>query len=250
MGASMVWENSCASHLTLTYSLAAAGWGNALSCFYSCSFRGVFEVTYLTLGAGRSFQEPSQLMAYFTFNVALGQTRAGCILEVVCANLKAANSTPVLRFRQLLRSLCLPRRLVQKFESKQTWRVSKLMVSGALWCHGAKHQQAVPGAVLSWRYFAHNSWLTTWKLPVSNTSESKCVQSQMRRGEVSSLLVRAWVEADPVFPMRPCQFYPLPLLPPFLPPSSSPSSPSSCSTWHLWTPLHSLIMLRKILSSL
>lgn len=143
MGASMVWENSCASHLTLTYSLAAAGWGNAHSCCYSCSFRGVFEVTYLTFGAGRSFQEPQtarlvqQLMAFFTFNVALGQTRVGCILEVVCANLKVANSNPVLHFCQLLRSLCFPRRLVQKFESKQTWRVSKLMVSGALWCHGA-----------------------------------------------------------------------------------------------------------------
>lgn len=70
MGASMVWENSCASHLTLTYSLAAAGWGNAHSCFYSCLFRGVFEVMYLTLGAGGSFQEPQtawlvqQLMAF------------------------------------------------------------------------------------------------------------------------------------------------------------------------------------------
>lgn len=72
----------------------------------------------------------------------------------------------------------------------------------------------------------------------------------MRRSEVSLLLVRAWVEADPIFPMRPCQFYPLPLLPASLPPSSSPFSPSSCSTWHLWTPLHSLIMRRKILSSL
>ncbi len=41
---------------------------------------------------------------------------------------------------------------------------------------------------------------------------SECVQSQMRRGEVSSLLVRAWVEADPIFPMRLCQFYPPPLL--------------------------------------
>lgn len=77
---------------------------------------------------------------------------------------------------------------------------------------------------------------------------SECVQSQMRRGEVSSLLVRAWVEADPIFPMRPCQFRPPPLLL-LLPPisSSSSSSPSSCSTWHLWTPLHLLIMLRKIL---
>lgn len=28
---------------------------------------------------------------------------------------------------------------------------------------------------------------------------SECVHLQMRRGEVSSLLVRAWVEADPIF---------------------------------------------------
>lgn len=33
--------------------------------------------------------------------------------------------------------LCFLCRLVQKFESKQTWRVSKLMVSEALWCYGA-----------------------------------------------------------------------------------------------------------------
>lgn len=48
--------------------------------------------------------------------------------------------------------------------------------------------------------------------------QSECVQSQMRRGKVSSLLVRAWVEADPNFPMRPCQFYST------LRPSSSPFS--------------------------
>lgn len=112
------------------------------------------------------------------------------------------------------------------------------------------HKHKATGLVL---YFPADILLITADSRLENCWSwmplSECVQSQMRRGEVSSLLVRAWVEADPIFPMRPCQFYPPPLL--LLLPSptssSSSSSPSSCSTWHLWTPLHSLIMLRKTL---
>lgn len=40
MGASMVWENSCASHLTLTYSLAAAGRGNVTLAFVPVRLEG------------------------------------------------------------------------------------------------------------------------------------------------------------------------------------------------------------------
>lgn len=183
----------------------------------------------------------------FIFNVGLEQTRVWCNLEVFCANLKTANSNPILRFHQLLYSFCTNLFRTSNPNKRGGW-VNWWSVEpfdAIVQTPGSR-----TGAVLSCRYFAHNSWLTAWKLLVSNTSELKCVQSQMRQGEVSLLLVRAWVEADPIFPMRPCQLYPLPLLPPSLPPSSSPSSPSSCSTWHLWTPLHWLIMLRNILSSL
>lgn len=68
-------------------------------------------------------------MRVFTFKSRLGQTGVWCSLEVLCANLKMANSNPILRFHRLLYCFCFLRRLVQKFESKQRWWMSKLMVS-------------------------------------------------------------------------------------------------------------------------
>lgn len=68
-------------------------------------------------------------MRVFTLRSRLGQTGVWCSLEVLCANLKVANSNPILRFHRLLYSFCCLRRLVQKFESKQRWWMSKLVVS-------------------------------------------------------------------------------------------------------------------------
>lgn len=81
-------------------------------------------------------------MRVFAFNARLGETRVWCNLEVLCANLKMANSNPILRLHQLLYSFCFLRRLVQKFESKQRWRMSKLMVSGATLTLERKRQDA------------------------------------------------------------------------------------------------------------
>lgn len=110
------------------------------------------------------------------------------------------------------------------------------------------HVPFIQTTILKWLYLRNCAFLEAFLLQLTHGSKiglwkslSECVRSQMHRGKVSSLLVRAWVEADPIFPMRPCQLYnPCPSS------SSSSPCPSSCSTWHLWTPLHSLIMLRKL----
>lgn len=102
-----------------------------------------------------------------------------------------------------------------------------------------KRTVAGPGPLLFCRRFAHNSWLTARKLPVSNASELS-VSSRRCAGVKfpHCLLELEWKQI---------QFFPwglanswlsaLPLLPAASLPSSP--SPSSCSTWHLWTPLHS-----------